>query len=283
MAASITVESTATATVTSGTSIVVDKPTGLVENEALVAVVIASGASVPGINTPAGWEKMQDQPYSDTQDLRIATFNKLATSGDVAASNFTFTTTVSGRIEIVLLRVSSVLVTDLYDAGGSDTGDGTDPTFNISVTASQNKCLYVMGVFGQISTNFADSTVPVINGTNPSWTKYQATHLDVYAASVDTTAAITTADFTFTNSFATTDWVFALSVINGREDTNAVVGFATVGNTGFAPGLRADTNLTIGDFPEFDNSAFNATATGTSPAQWSEPTRTDTTWTNESQ
>jgi hypothetical protein len=134
---------------------------------------------------------------------------------------------------------------------------------------------------GATGPTYADSTSPVINGTNPTWTKYSATNLDVFVASVETTAAVTTIDFDYTNVSASTDWVFTFSVINGREDAAGTVGFATTTNAAFTPALRADTNLAIADMPVADNTAFTPTTRISSPTQWSNETKTITNWINE--
>lgn len=85
--ATIPFRSSATNTVTSGSSIAVTKPSGLAVGDLMIAVL----ACDVGINTPTGWTSLG----GITTLIHNAAFWKLADANDVAASSFTFTFTTS--------------------------------------------------------------------------------------------------------------------------------------------------------------------------------------------
>jgi len=104
----------------SGTSIVVDRPTSLVAGNLLVAV-IGSGGFNAVISSPAGWTQ---SATVTTSGRPLTVFHKMADSGDAAASNFTFTSTVSGSLRAFVCRVT-----------------GADASTPIAATATANNII----------------------------------------------------------------------------------------------------------------------------------------------
>ena len=77
-------------TTSDGTALVLTKPVGLAVGDLLVAgIFVANQANnTSSLNTPSGWT-LQEAVEANTQ-FELAVYLKTATSGDVAASNFTF-------------------------------------------------------------------------------------------------------------------------------------------------------------------------------------------------
>lgn len=80
---------TSTYTDTDASSVTITKPTGLAEDDLMIAYVsIFNAGSDRTITTLAGWTKLTEANSSDRRVL--ACYYKIATAGDVAASNFTW-------------------------------------------------------------------------------------------------------------------------------------------------------------------------------------------------
>lgn len=95
--------SIATNTDSDGT-IVVTKPSGLAAGDLLIGFCSQRNSS-GAWDTPSGWTLIVNQ--SGPGDLEISIFAKVASAGDAAASDFTFTySPSSNKVEVVLYAVS---------------------------------------------------------------------------------------------------------------------------------------------------------------------------------
>jgi len=284
MAVAVTTKSSNTAT--SSTTVVVTKPVGLAVGDGMIAVVSSYstfGASV-AVDTPSGWVLVNTTATSMGSDNgSVSVFARTAASGDVAASNFTFTSTsTSVNMEAVILRATAVrtdvAILDVEDTDFTD--NSADPTFTISATPTQITELYVIGVFGATNETYATASAPVINGTNPSWTEQYGGNMQVFTAPVTTTAEVTTADFTVSNSSGGTDWIFSFSSFRGQSSASTTPTFTTTTQVAFAPAGSAGAQTTP-TFTETTNTAFAPTGKGTTGTAWVNESKPSTTWTNE--
>lgn len=104
----IVVESTATASDSNTDTLVITKPTGLAEGDLMIAVLSgaeADGAGVGDWSLASGWTDCQSNTFGGALGLSIQ--YKVASSGDAAASNFTFTLDAStGQLHGSILRCS---------------------------------------------------------------------------------------------------------------------------------------------------------------------------------
>ena len=156
---------------TSGTTVVITKPTSLAIGDIMVAHISTTGTA-PGINTPAGWTSIADLGGDPNQ--RTAIFFKVATAGDVAASNFTFTGNGTGVPFIggAILRINGSGVSLVNDGVGSGAWSGTSANLAIGITATRASDLYLILV--TCSTGFAtlnNISAYAIATSNPSWTE----------------------------------------------------------------------------------------------------------------
>jgi len=281
----ITVGNTQSNTTASGTSVAITKPTGLTVGDGLIAVIYSYHrfGGVTTINTPTGWEAMQDIDNSASADAqRVATFNKVATSDDVSATNFTFTTTGGTSIGGAIMRTIGSRADDIYGVGGTFSNDDAQDSSSytgLSITPAQDTVLLIAVHAVSSNESWFDSTNPVINGTNPTWTKQYNGNINVFTAPVEATAEITT--FSITNTGAgSADTVGAISVIYGQRDASATLTLTQTANSAFAPAgsAGAQTALTL---TETTNEAFAPTGKGTSPTRWVNEPKPDTDWINE--
>lgn len=90
-----TVANLSQGTISTGANCVVTKPAGLVVNDLLIAhVAFTNFSGITTITPPSGWTQIEFTAIGSS--TATATFYKLATSTETAASNFTFTADGSG-------------------------------------------------------------------------------------------------------------------------------------------------------------------------------------------
>jgi hypothetical protein len=83
----------------------VTKPTGLVVGELMVAHVTAAENSGPAVALPTGWTNISTAS-GNGGDVSTRTMYKIAQAGDVAASDFTFTSSVNASMSGGMYRIS---------------------------------------------------------------------------------------------------------------------------------------------------------------------------------
>lgn len=166
--APVFVASASTQNPSSGTSLVINKPTGTVEGDLMVAVMAASDTA-DGWTGDTGWTEIADQgTVPSTPTLRVA--YKVATASE--GSSYTFTVATSRPLGgcIVTYRYAA------YDtiAGAFVTAANPLVLTSISPSASQS-CLIACGARGAISTTLGTPTsmtarVTDADATAPSYT-----------------------------------------------------------------------------------------------------------------
>lgn len=166
----IAVQSTATTGYTSAVnSINITKPTGLAENDLMVALIGYVDAA--GATTPSGWTELYDSN-------NLACFYKIADASDAAASNFTFALDDLGNIGGALFRI------DGHDANNPifDHHLGQDLTVSTSFTITHTledaaiaNHLLLMHVAASDDTDAQpDVSAPTVTGgTSPTFTQAQ--------------------------------------------------------------------------------------------------------------
>jgi len=129
-------ESYNVASVASGVDgVTITKPTGLAVGDMLVAGITTVGTST-ALETPSGWTAVNElQHISGNNNFWYGTYSKIADSGDVAASNFTFRNSADGAMGGILIRISNPINGEpSYDVVGRDTTGDSTPTFTAAGT-----------------------------------------------------------------------------------------------------------------------------------------------------
>lgn len=167
-------------------SVVITKPTGLAVGDLMIAIVgTEAGADAP-INTASGWDFFAQQSFSSV-DPYLSVQWKIATAGDVAASNFTFTSSnATARLGGAIMRVTGhhatpedVSNSTFTDGANSATINFTGRTFN----PTYNNTLLILFTGGRLGGGNAGSMSGyTISGTNPTWT-------EVYDGTIDSGTA----------------------------------------------------------------------------------------------
>lgn len=129
-----TVESTASNSTTGSTSLTITKPTGLAEGDLMVASLSVSSGGAVTISTASGWTLVANQTCANASaNMQY----KVATAGDAAASNFTFSSSASGFWGGTIMRVTGFAVGNELDASDSDFNNtANSPTISFTTTVS---------------------------------------------------------------------------------------------------------------------------------------------------
>jgi len=284
-------QSTTSAPGSDAGTLTLTKPAGLIVGE-LLAVVLVSWDVSGGINTGtwatlATWSSAVGQNYNNNIAQSIQ--YKVATSGDVAASDFTFTHSSSERLRGTILRCS-----------GNNTVDGglgvTDVASNFSAnSASFNEtitsytppvdgALIIMQVAGdQNSTGaFTITDYAAAGGTFTEAynSAYSAGGVVGAAYGIQgTSTAITAYTATFNSSMIR--HYGQLAVFNPPVNAS---GSNTLATTTSATLVQSGTCDTIGGtnvLTEGNTETFEQTGVVTSPTQWTNEAKPSTTWVNE--
>lgn len=151
-------------------SVVVTKPVGLAVGDTMHAIVACATDATAVVNTPSGWTR---QAHQEDGTNGWAVFTKVADAADVAASNFTFTSTTTGAN-----FVNSVAGVAAFTNGGTvpvDQAGAVGSGTNTSLTTTGITPTREMGTF-VISAAHFDSTVRTVSTyaiatNNPTWTE----------------------------------------------------------------------------------------------------------------
>jgi hypothetical protein len=135
-AAPVSFRAVASATVTTGTSLTINKPTGTVEGDVMVAA-IAARDTPPNITGPSGWTEIRSDATSSSPYSRMSFFWKAAGASEPSSYTWTFSASVSGAAGGIL-TFSGVDITSPVDVHGGQevTGSLTDfpaPSVNTTV------------------------------------------------------------------------------------------------------------------------------------------------------
>lgn len=169
-------QSVSTKAFANGTSTVIDKPTGLAVGDCLIAHVVAftSVAQESNVfNTPTGWTSVNSASITDAGANTVVKefcFSRIATSADVAATNFTFTWSGSSTsLGGALYRISGSNPTPVTVSASASVEDQASPfSASASVTPTEADSLLLFLVAGNGATAFNSYSIAT---SNPSWTE----------------------------------------------------------------------------------------------------------------
>lgn len=122
---------TSSQTIASGTSVAGTKPSGLAVGDLIVALY-TQGSDTATATSPASWTLAKSATEnSGARKYKMNSYSKLADSADVAASTFTFTSSVSNTQVLALIRVPSAKFQVIYASS-----TGSDPGVNITAATT---------------------------------------------------------------------------------------------------------------------------------------------------
>lgn len=284
------VASTASNSVSTGTSVTINKPSGLAVGDLMIAVVSAQGGSVT-VDTLSGWTSADFENGSNNY-TKIQ--YKIADSSDVSASNFTFTSAFSVNLMGgTIMRVTGHATSSIVDVSDSQNYNSTATTgisFSQSLTIAFDGSLIVMGFCGSVqgvSGAGSIGTYVASDGTL-SWTE---TH--DYGEDDGTADPIIGGAYAIQATKANLSSYGATLSLSRQVHTGVIVVFKpTINASGtaalhsadadfFTPTASAGTTGTNA-LLQADADTFAPTAKGTSPTQWTPGSKPTTTWTPQS-
>ena len=289
----VIIESKDTQDIAAGNSVVFDRPAGLEVGDLMVATCfLASGNLTPDdISAPAGWTAAYaKQVITDSPKVLMQGFYKIAASGDVAASTFTFASDdvqTGGGGE--MYRISGFRAADPIGGTGKKeqlNTNGAELIFDSAFTPDQQRTFYILS-YVHSDTNSVSLTSPVIDATNPTWLSQftdvasAETSAYIFTGVVTSTDEITKVNQTVTGSTLSTDWVVSIIAINDDGNSSGTNTFFSTPTETFVAGGIADaiggTNL----LTEATGEVVPQEGIGTTPTQWTNETKPSTTWVNE--
>ena len=264
-------------TTSDGTALVLTKPVSLAVGDLLVAgIFVANQASnTSSLNTPSGWT-LQEAVEANTQ-FELAVYLKTATSGDVAASNFTFSSSGGGyHMSGFLARVTDPGIV----AGESSAANvGTENVVLSTFTPTRSNTLFLAFAAS------ADTSTPSISGialttNNPTWT-------------TEATQTKTDSNFNTTTSFFSASRAEATATGDITITTSEAGGFLR--NHGIVISLSSSVSGSVTPTTKVNSYAYNPinptanldifvnepTDRITTPAVWTNEAKPSTTWINE--
>lgn len=150
-------------------SLVITKPTGVVVGDLLIAVTAFNGGSARSVTPPAGWTAITQ--VNQSTEVGLATFWKIATSTETAASDFTFTISSAEDCAGGMLRISGHSASaPIFTSAGNSVANTQNPDIANTITPAVANSLLVMVMAGR-DTNGSTITDYAIATSNPSWTE----------------------------------------------------------------------------------------------------------------
>lgn len=152
-----------------GTNVTITKPTSLAVGDLMVAHLYKQASSSPTIDTLSGWTSLLNTANGNS---RTSVQYKIADSGDVAASNFTFTgggtdAFMSGAI----WRITGTASTPIDTNSTLNTWSGTSADIAMGITPARASNLLLILVGGSGIGSDSDFSGYAIATSNPSWTE----------------------------------------------------------------------------------------------------------------
>ncbi len=165
------------ATVSADTSITITKPTGLAVGDIMVAhlsAIVAAG-------TNSNWQESgsdgftillnQNNASDSNSEARLTVMYKVADSGDVAASDFSFAVDESLAVDFLGAGAIYRITGGVTTAGATAAGSTTTPTFVNTVTPLADSLLLFLTTCADASQTTGSASSYAITTSNPTWTE----------------------------------------------------------------------------------------------------------------
>jgi hypothetical protein len=239
---------------TASTTVVITKPTGLAVGDLMVAHVVRSDNDQNSRSwSLTGWTSAVDTQGNDTGigSSGMAALYKIADSGDVAASDFTFT--VSSTADFLagaIYRISGHSIAAPINASASAfINNDETPSFSNTITPTFADCLLLMLVHHYAgSSSSKDTSAYAITTSNPTWTEaydnHNSTALTIGGAYANRPETTATGNSSFTSSGdATTDSGSIVLAIKPLQDASFTATAVSVAINIQAPTVQTGVNV----------------------------------------
>lgn len=268
-----------------GGSVTITKPTSLAEGDLMIAGIVTELGTSGTVTliTPSGWT-VCGEDVDVGADVELGLFYKIATAGDVAASNFTFTSTghgSSGQTLGAIVRATAPGILAGYDAF-AESNSSTTLTIAGGFTPTRADTLFLAFVSKSSTIATGGFTSVALTTNNPTWTERADFEYGRAAGSYDTRLAVYTA--TRAETTATGDITVTNTATDSARYLGAVVAFSAQVNGSLT---NEETKVNAYAFNPIQSIQIDAnvenpiTATSGSPTRWTNPDKPSTSWTNQ--
>ena len=278
---------TVTTSSANAASLTITKPTGLAVGDLLVAFITAIAGGAFPIDTPAGWTMTLYDSNSSTRKFGV--FTKVADSSDVAAANFTFTTSGGASAMVgVLVRCSGVASGSEITASEFDeTFTTSSPSFTGASTPATTDSLVLMAMTG-----WDNGGLITVSGyaSTPSKTWTELADLNINQGTIDPFLAVASAQsgsltqitaYSATLSATPDTCDGALIIIRPPTNATGTNALFSIAPAFFDENGRADTRGT-NTLLEVSPTINTQNGRATSPTQWQNEDKPSTAWINDS-
>lgn len=163
----------------------ITKPTGLAVGDLMVAFINGTnGTSGSPSTVPSGFTLGRSQAYGFGTRNNFSTYYKIAASGDVAASNFTWGNSVTGGGSIggTLFRITGALA-NIDQSTSNDAGNTSSPAIG-PITPTYPNSLLLFGVATDATSGSVAVGSYAIATSNPTWTEQVDTQTSTFAHAI---------------------------------------------------------------------------------------------------
>lgn len=270
---------------TTSDSLTITKPTGLAEGDLMI--FIGGGAETIGDFSASGWTQFVTNTGTNVQANGLY---KIATSGDAAASNFTFNVTTAAGSHLVgaLFRITGTSFTNGNNIKVASTGGagGTSLSFNTSLVPFSTGTLLMMAFVNRTNGSVSYASHAIANN-NPTWTE----RVDDGSSTASRDSAFTIATATASAASATGNQSVTVTgtaagtvaiMIAVQEDTSVTANLNTLAVSPTFNALTPTAGVTATlDTLLISPTLNDPTGVATERTQWTNETIDPTSWINE--
>lgn len=272
-------------------SVTITKPASLAVGDLMIAHLARSDndTTARAWATLAGWTLIDGGDDNDggSSGYSYSAQYKVADSGDVAASNFTFSLSSGTSDELAghICRLTGISPANPVNAGdGTHVNNDETPSFNNTITPSVASCmLLILASHAGGGTSKTTGTYAIATD-NPSWTEeyddHSSTSLTLAGASATRTQTTATGNSSFVSSGdATTDCQCIIVAVQPTTDVTVSPSVLVANASVQAPTIQYGVNLSV--------SVVTANVSVQSPSisekiVWSNTSKSSSpTWTNQ--
>lgn len=160
------VKSQANTAFTSASTLTITKPSGLAVGDLMICHYTINDAT-DTVNTFTGWTHEVNNVVVGG-NVKTGLWYKIADSGDVAASNFTFGATGTAILGGAILRIDGFVTTGLLNDNGAQQVNSPGATYANTVTPTAANPLMLL--FVAANENIAASNYAIVT-SNPTWSE----------------------------------------------------------------------------------------------------------------
>lgn len=280
----LAVPSVASTNFQSGITVVITKPSGLAVGDLMMAFIAHDNTKA--VTPASGFSAAGDGPQGNAGGgNKISPFYKVADSGDVAASNFTFTAAASNTfIAGGILRITGFDTSQNFaDTSISNFGTVTDsnaPVFTATITPTRTDSLIILGAYRVTGTGAVQISNYAMVTDNPTWTE----QWDLYdGASFEKNFGLATAirpqttatgNFSVSGGSGVSDWIGYAFFIT--RNTIFTASLSDTVSTSDSVSSKVDFSVSLSDSVTTSDSV-----TATKGKNWSNQNKNNSTWNNQ--